>query len=188
MRLKHSAPIRTKCNLSGEYCSLITSLRIRKRYPGKAIQGSPAILWVKHRNFIFHIMLMWLLSYPFSDLFSACACLCTPLEILFCNYTWTAVCLFCSQWTVLLSRWISLAALPGCLVEVAWPTLDWLSSGSSCSLPALTSVGSGPSTRPSSKSDNSNIALSSPHCTVGFCVAALCWHSCCSGWKYKASQ
>lgn len=153
MRLKHSAPIRIKCNLSGEYCSLITSLRIRKRYPGKPIQGSPAILWVKHCNFIFHVMSMCLLSYPFSDLLFACACLCTPIDTFFCIYAWMTVCLFWSQWTVLLSRWISSAALHGCLVEVAWPTLDWLSSGSSCSLPALTSVGSGPSTRPSSKSD-----------------------------------
>lgn len=62
------------------------------------------------------------------------------------------VCVFClPQWIALLWPWISLAALPGCLAEEAWPTLAWPSFGFSCSLPAPTSAGSGPSTRLSSE-------------------------------------
>lgn len=85
---------------------------------------------------------------------------------------------FCiPQWIALLWLWISLAALPGCLAEEAWPISEWLSSGFSCSLRAPTSAGSGPSTRLSSEL---NVSWQHPdepasRRNVVFCATASSW-------------
>lgn len=90
------------------------------------------------------------------------------------------VCVFCiPQWIVWLWLWIWLAALPGCLAEEAWPTLEWQSSGFWCSRRAPTSAGSGPSTRLSSEL---NVSRQHPDESVSrrnvvFCATAFLWRN-----------
>lgn len=90
------------------------------------------------------------------------------------HYVHPSACLWCWQWTAPLWLLIWLVVLPGCAAVEERPTLAWPSCGSSSSLHAPTSAGSGQSTRPSSKRSSFRPFVTSVSTTMNDKGFSLC--------------